>query len=68
MDPRLLAHYNRELLHLREMGAEFAKAFPKIAGRLSMDGLEVADPYVERLLEGTAYLAARIQLKLDAEF
>ena len=60
MDPRLLRHYNQELLHLREMGAEFAQAFPKIAGRLGMEGIEVHDPYVERLLEGVAFLAARI--------
>lgn len=68
MDPRLLRHYNQELLHLREMGAEFAAQFPKIAGRLRIDGLEVSDPYVERLLEGFAFLTARIQLKLEAEF
>lgn len=68
MDPRLLRHYNQELQHLREMGAEFAQAFPKIASRLRMDGIEVGDPYVERLLEGFAFLAARVQLKLDAEF
>jgi len=68
MDPRLLRYYNQELQHLRETGAEFAREFPKIAGRLAMDGLEVSDPYVERLLEGVAFLAARVQLKLDAEF
>jgi len=68
MDPRLLQYYNLELQHLREMGAEFAEQFPKIAGRLGMQGIEVADPYVERLLEGAAFLAARVQLKLDAEF
>lgn len=68
MDPRLLGYYNQELQHLREMGAEFARQFPKIGARLSMDGIEVADPYVERLLEGAAFLAARVQLKLDAEF
>jgi len=68
MDPRLLRYYNLELQHLREMGAEFARQFPKVAGRLGMDGIEVADPYVERLLEGTGFLAARVQLKLDAEF
>ena len=33
-----------------------------------MHGLEVADPYVERLLEGVGFLAARVQLKIDAEF
>ncbi len=68
MDPRLLQYYNLELQHLREMGAEFAQQFPKIAARLGMSGLEVADPYVERLLEGVGFLAARVQLKLDAEF
>ena len=68
MDPRLLRYYNQELQHLHEMGAEFARQFPKIAARLGMDGIEVTDPYVERLLEGTGFLAARIQLKLDAEF
>lgn len=68
MDPRLLRYYNQELRYLREMGAEFAREFPKIASRLGIEGLEVADPYVERLLEGSAFLAARVQLKLDAEF
>ena len=67
MDPSLLRLYNDELTHLREVGAEFAQEFPKIAARLSMDGLEVADPYVERLLEGFAFLAARMQLKIEAE-
>lgn len=67
MDPSLLRLYNDELTHLREVGAEFAKEFPKIAARLSMDGVEVSDPYVERLLEGFAFLAARVQLKIDAE-
>jgi type VI secretion system protein ImpG len=67
MDPRLLRLYNDELAHLRELGAEFAAEFPKIASRLGMEGMEVADPYVERLLEGFAFLAARVQLKLEAE-
>jgi len=67
MDPRLLHYYNQELQYLRELGAEFAEEFPKVASRLGMNGLEVADPYVERLLEGVGFLAARVQLKLDAE-
>ena len=67
MDPRLLRLYTDELTHLREVGAEFAAEFPKIASRLGMEGMEVADPYVERLLEGFAFLAARVQLKLEAE-
>jgi type VI secretion system protein ImpG len=68
MDPRLLRYYNQELRYLREMGGEFAREFPKIAGRLGMEGMEVTDPYVERLVEGCAFLAARVQLKQDAEF
>jgi type VI secretion system protein ImpG len=68
VDPRLLKYYNRELQYMREMGAEFAAEFPKIAGRLSLEGIECADPYVERLLEGFSFLAARIQLKIDQEF
>ena len=68
MNPLLLKYYNRELQYMREMGGEFAEEFPKIAGRLGLDAFECADPYVERLLEGFAFLAARVQLKVDAEF
>jgi type VI secretion system protein ImpG len=68
VDSRLLEYYNRELRYLRELGGEFAREFPKVAGRLGLDAFECADPYVERLLEGFAFLAARVQLKIDAEF
>ena len=71
MDERLLDLYNLELRHVRETAAEFGRDFPKIAGRLSLDpaAKEICpDPYVERLLEGFAFLAARVHLKLDAEF
>jgi len=71
MDERLVSYYNSELRHVREMAAEFAREFPKIAGRLALDrdAKEICpDPYVERLLEGFAFLAARVHLKLDAEF
>lgn len=68
MDPKLLKYYNRELQYVREVGAEFAAEFPKIAGRLGLDTFECSDPYVERLFEGFAFMAARVQLKVDAEF
>src|SRR3546814_19824994 len=67
MDPRILRYYNRELQYIREMGGEFAEEYPKIAGRLGMSGFECADPYVERMLEGFAFLATRVQLKTDYE-
>ncbi|MFD1200016.1 type VI secretion system baseplate subunit TssF [Brucella gallinifaecis] len=68
MESRFLDYYNRELVYLREMGAEFAEQYPKVAGRLGMCGIDVADSYIERLMEGFAFLTARIQLKMDAAF
>jgi type VI secretion system protein ImpG len=68
MNPRLLEHYELELQHIKEMGAEFAAEFPEIAAGLGLDRPEIGDPYVERLIEGAAFLAARVQLKLTAEF
>ncbi|MFK7751572.1 MAG: type VI secretion system baseplate subunit TssF [Sedimentitalea sp.] len=68
MDTRLMKHYESELLYLRDMGAEFAAAYPKIASRLGMEGVEVLDPYVERLLEGVAFLSARVQLELELQY
>ena len=68
MDPSFLRLYNEELQYIREKGGEFAREFPKIAGRLGMEQFECADPYVERLLEGFAFLTARVRLRLNAEF
>ena len=68
MDPRLLNLYEQELRYFRESTGEFARAYPKIAQRLGVEGQEVADPYVERLIEATAFLSARVSLKLDAEY
>lgn len=71
LNPRFLQHYQTELEHLRQASGEFARQHPKIAGRLMLDpdGKNVCpDPFVERLLEGVAFLTARVQLKFDAEF
>ena len=65
----LLLYYERELNYLRQLGAEFAEKYPKIASRLVLEtDKESADPHVERLLEGFAFLAARVHLKIDDEF
>src|SRR5437867_9718203 len=64
----LLLYYERELIFLREMGAEFAQKYPKIAGRLILEPDKCEDPHVERLLEAFAFLAARVHLKIDDEF
>ncbi len=68
MDNRLLEYYNNELIYLKELGAEFSRHYPKVASRLGMQNIDIADPYIERLLEGFAFLTARIQLKMDSEF
>jgi len=64
----LLLHYSQELAYLRYLGAEFANKYPKVAGRLLLEAGKCEDPYVERLLEGFAFLAARIYTKIDDEF
>ncbi|SIS57159.1 type VI secretion system baseplate subunit TssF [Paracoccus saliphilus] len=60
--------YERELDILYERSAEFADEFPGLADRLGGVLRENIDPTIAGLLEGTAFLAARVQLKLDEEF
>ena len=67
MSDDLLPYYNRELAAIRRLAGEFAEANPKVAGRLRMTPDTVDDPHVERLLEGVAFLAARVQHRLDDE-
>ncbi|HEX5432221.1 MAG TPA: type VI secretion system baseplate subunit TssF [Bryobacteraceae bacterium] len=68
MRDELLLYYERELNYLRQLGSEFAGKYPKIAGRLILEPDKCEDPHVERLLEGFAFLAARVHLKIDDEF
>ncbi len=68
MSEELLPYYNRELAFMRRLGAEFAEAHPKIAGRLSLGPDAAQDPHVERLIEAFALLNARTRLKLEDDF
>jgi type VI secretion system protein ImpG len=68
MFDELHAYYNRELGYLRKLAGEFAEQHPKIAGRLRLSGEAADDPHVERLLQGFAFIAARIHRKLDDDF
>lgn len=68
MNNEFIECYNRELIYLRELSVEFANRHPDIAGRLSMKPNETPDPYVERLLEGIAFLTSRVKVKMDSEF
>ena len=67
MDRAFLTYYEDELTHVRGLAGEFAAMHPTIARNLSLDAVPCPDPYVERLLEGVAFLAARTRLKLDVE-
>ncbi len=68
MSDELLTYYNRELAFIRRLGAEFAAANPKIAGRLHLGPDAAEDPHVERLIEAFAYLNARTRHKLEDDF
>jgi type VI secretion system protein ImpG len=68
MNREFLDLYNRELQLLNEQAREFAEEYPGIAERLGGILEDRIDPMVGGLLEGTAFLAARVQLKLKHEF
>jgi type VI secretion system protein ImpG len=68
MREELLEYYERELTYLRQMGGEFARKYPRVAGRLMLDADRCDDPHVSRLLEGFAFLAARVHRRIDDDF
>jgi type VI secretion system protein ImpG len=68
MSDALLPYYDRELNAIRRLAVQFAEAHPKIAGRLRLSADAVDDPHVARLLDGAAFLAARVHHRLDDEF
>jgi type VI secretion system protein ImpG len=58
----LVDYYREERARLGELAVQFAEAHPNLA---SMVSGSMADPGVERLLEGTAFFNAMLQRKLD---
>src|SRR5690242_18699228 len=68
MHREFLDLYNRELQLLNEQARDFAEEYPGIAERLGGLLADRMDPMVSGLLEGAAFLAARVQLKLKHEF
>lgn len=68
MNQEFLDLYNQELRLFMEHSKEFAEEYPGIAERLGGLVGERMDPMVGGLLEGAAFLAARVQLKLKHEF
>lgn len=68
MKRAFLEAYNRELSLLYERSKDFAAEYPGIAERLGGLTQDNLDPAVAGLLEGSAFLAARVQLKIADEF
>ena len=68
MREALLEYYERELTYMRQLGGEFARRYPRVAGKLLLDAETCSDPHVERLLETFAFMAARVHLRLDDDF
>ena len=68
MHEELLEYYERELNYLHQMGGEFARKYPRVAGHLLLDEDRCDDPHVNRLLEGFALLAARVHRRIDDDF
>ena len=64
----LLQYYERELTYIRKLALQFSERYPKIAARLQLEPDKCEDPHVERMLEGFAFLAARVHLKIDDDF
>lgn len=68
MNEQLIQLYNRELMYLYDFITEYAEDHPEAAAHLGVENGKTNDPYVNMLLDGFAYLAARVQLQLEAEF
>ncbi len=68
MSDEFLKYYNRELAYLRHKGQEFGEQYPKIAARLRISEEKIEDPHVERLLEGCAFMTAKIRQSLDNSY
>jgi type VI secretion system protein ImpG len=67
LDERLLELYEAELRYLQDAGADFARRYPKLAGRLELGSTGSGDPHIERLLESFAFLTARLNRKLERD-
>ena len=65
IDDNLLNSYLGELEALRTHGKEFAQSHPDIASRLDIGSRRSRDPQVERVVESSAFLAARLRMMIE---
>lgn len=59
-------YFEAEMRMLREAGEAYAEAYPEQARSLGLASAQDRDPYVERLLEGFAFLTAQVRQRIDA--
>lgn len=64
----LLKAYELEVVQLRLLSSEFARRYPKVAGKLQIAGDVCEDPHVERLIQSVALIAARVSKRLDDDY
>lgn len=64
----ILKQYELEMVQLRLLSSEFARRYPKVAGKLQIAGDACEDPHVERLIQSVALIAARISKRLDDDY
>ena len=62
---RMEHYFQAELRYLREQGQALSQAHPELSHYLAGPG---ADPDVERLLEGVAFLTASLRARMDDSF
>ncbi|MEJ2073015.1 MAG: type VI secretion system baseplate subunit TssF [Reinekea sp.] len=58
-------YFEAEMRSLQDLAQEFAEAYPEQASMLNLNTVKDRDPYVERLLEGMAFLTSQIRHRLD---
>jgi len=65
MDHALFQYYLKELAHIEDECAEFAKRHPQVASRLTLGSAGNADPHVRQLIESVAFISARLRRHMD---
>ncbi len=58
-------YFESEMRLLQDAAQEFAEAYPEQAAMLNLKAVKDRDPYVERLLEGMAFLTAQVRERID---
>ena len=58
-------YFEAEMRLLHEAAQDFAQAHPEQARMLNLNELRDRDPYIERLLEGMAFLTAHVRQRIE---